>query len=180
MIFATVGTQLPFDRLLQALETWAARNPNVPVLAQSGDCTRKFAHVQTIRHLTQTEFSAALSSARLIVAHAGMGTILSASELGKPVILMPRRAKFDEHRNDHQLDTANEMRRLSNVTVVDDGEALHQALDLAVSLGFESGQASLSSIGQELDPLIEEVRKFVWTGAAYSPAGSMLDTTSAA
>jgi UDP-N-acetylglucosamine transferase subunit ALG13 len=47
-----------------------------------------------------------------------MGTILSAAELGKPVILMPRRAKFGEHRNDHQQDTALEMARLSNVTVV--------------------------------------------------------------
>jgi UDP-N-acetylglucosamine transferase subunit ALG13 len=56
-----------------------------------------------------------------------MGTILSAAELGKPVILMPRRAKFGEHRNDHQQDTAREMARLSNVTVAEDGEALHAA-----------------------------------------------------
>lgn len=180
MIFATVGTQLPFDRLLQGLETWASRNTNVPVLAQTGACSRTFSHIRTVRHLTQTEFRAKLESARLIVAHAGMGTILSASELGKPVILMPRRAKFNEHRNDHQLDTANEMKRLSNVTVVDDGEALHQALDLAVAAGFQSVPASRSSGGQELDPLIEEIRKFVWTGRVYSSAGSTLDMSSAA
>lgn len=180
MIFATVGTQLPFDRLLQGLEAWASRNPNVPILAQTGACTRTFSHIQTVRHLTQVEFRARLESARLVVAHAGMGTILSASELGKPVILMPRRSKFNEHRNDHQLDTANEMKRLSNVTVVDDGEALHQALDLAVSVGFESVPASQSSGSQELAPLIEEIRKFVWTGTAYSTASSMLDMTGAA
>jgi hypothetical protein len=67
-----------------------------------------------------------------------MGTILSAAELGKPLILMPRRAKFGEHRNDHQQDTALEMARLTNVTVVEDGEALHTELDLALARGFEA------------------------------------------
>jgi hypothetical protein len=67
-----------------------------------------------------------------------MGTILSAAELGKPLILMPRRAKFGEHRNDHQQDTALEMARLTNVTVVEDGEALHTELDMALARGFEA------------------------------------------
>jgi hypothetical protein len=67
-----------------------------------------------------------------------MGTILTAAELGKPLILMPRRAKFGEHRNDHQQDTVREMARLSNVSVVEDGEALHLELDRALARGFEA------------------------------------------
>ena len=39
---------------------------------------------------------------------------------------MPRRADLGEHRNDHQRDTAAEMSRLSNVTVVEDS-ASHNA-----------------------------------------------------
>ena len=121
MIFATVGTQLPFDRLLTGLDSWAARNPNLPIMAQTGVSSKPFASIQTVPHLGQSEFRKLIQQARLVVAHAGMGTILSAAELGKPIILMPRRAKFNEHRNDHQQDTANEMSRLSNVTVVSDG-----------------------------------------------------------
>lgn len=136
MIFATVGTQLPFDRLLAGLNSWAARNPNIPILAQAGRTARNFAHISTVRDLDQSSFRARFAEARLIVAHAGIGTILNAIELCKPVILMPRLARFGEHRNDHQRDTAAEMARLSNVTVVEDGEALHAALDAAQARGF--------------------------------------------
>jgi UDP-N-acetylglucosamine transferase subunit ALG13 len=162
MIFATVGTQLPFDRLLLGLEGWAAMNPGVPILAQTGATKHRFRHIETVSHLSQTAFCDHFSAARLVVAHAGMGTILSAAELGKPLILMPRRAKFGEHRNDHQQDTVREMARLSNITVADDGEALHRALDRALARGFE--EVCMRPTGQTdgLHPLIDAIRDFVW------------------
>ena len=177
MIFATVGTQLPFDRLLKGLDSWAAANRDVPILAQTGQSARRFAHMRTVAHLTQSEFRAAFEAASLIVAHAGMGTILSAAELGKPVILMPRLAKFGEHRNDHQQDTAREMARLSNVTVVEDGESLHAALDLARARNFTGVVSEPVTSGRPLDPLLRAVRDFVWTEApalefAGAPSGS--------
>lgn len=173
MIFATVGTQLPFDRLLLGLNSWAMRNPDVPILAQTGSSTRDFSHIKSVSHLSQSEFRARFEAARLVVAHAGMGSILSAAELGKPIVLMPRRAKFREHRNDHQQDTAKEMARLSNVTVVQDGEALHKALDHAVSRGFDTTAQPTVSQTDALDPLIEAVRDFVWSGfESTEPQGS--------
>lgn len=162
MIFATVGTQLPFDRLLIALDTWASTNATIPVFAQSGASQRKFRHIEITDQLSQSEFRNRMKEARLIVAHAGMGTILSAAELGKPLILMPRRAKFAEHRNDHQQDTVREMARLSNVTVVEDGEALHAALDAALARGFETIVASTPLAQDALAPLLDVIRDFVW------------------
>ncbi len=164
MIFATVGTQLPFDRLLSGLNSWAERNPGIPVLAQTGVTARRFRAIETATHLSQSDFQDRFEAARLIVAHAGMGTILSAAELGKPLILMPRRARFGEHRNDHQQDTAREMARLSNVTIAEDGEALHAALDLAVARGFETPQVVVCDGAGALDPLIDVIRDFVWKG----------------
>ena len=165
MIFATVGTQLPFDRLLEGLETWAQHNPDVPIMAQSGSSKRRFSHIRTVQQLGQTEFNKHLTEARLIVAHAGMGTILTATELGKPVVLMPRRTKFGEHRTNHQVHTAREMVRLSNVTVVEDREALHKTLDLALSRGFGTHFPNEFTNASGLDPLIETVREFVWSEA---------------
>lgn len=164
MIFATVGTQLPFDRLLTALDRWAVHNPDIPILAQSGATDRHYRHIETIPHLGQSEFNEHFRAARLVVAHAGMGSILSAAEMGKPIILMPRRAQFQEHRNDHQMDTAKEMARLSNVAVVQDGEALHQALDHALSQPSTASQLPAPSQACERDPLISAVRDFVWSG----------------
>ncbi|WP_406648182.1 glycosyltransferase [Aliisedimentitalea scapharcae] len=166
MIFATVGTQLPFDRLLTGLDRWAKHNSHVPVFAQCGESAAKVTSIETASMLGMSEFHRRFQAASLIVAHAGMGTILTAAELGKPVILMPRRARFGEHRNNHQQDTAREMSRLSNVTVVQDQDGLHNALDLAMS--GQTGGAHCAGVPQaaELAPLIEVIREFVWADAS--------------
>jgi UDP-N-acetylglucosamine transferase subunit ALG13 len=158
MIFATVGTQLPFDRLLSALDNWAASHPEVSVKAQTGRTDQKFAHMECAESLGQTDFTTAFETARVIVAHAGMGSILSASELGKPILLMPRRAAMGEHRNDHQLDTAAEMAALPNVTVVQDANDLAAALDriLAQPQTGDAGSAFAS------EQLINNLKHFIF------------------
>lgn len=163
MIFATVGTQLPFDRLLRALDTWAAMHPQVPVIAQTGRSAATFRHLQTCAHLDQRAFADTFAAARVVVAHAGMGTILTALDLGKPLILMPRRADLGEHRNDHQRDTAAEMARLSNVTVVETSEALCVALNRALGGPATPGDRAAAVAPP---PLIEAIRSFIWTGTA--------------
>jgi UDP-N-acetylglucosamine transferase subunit ALG13 len=157
-IFATVGTQLPFDRLLLALDTWAALNPSVPVLAQTGRTSRAYANLTTVPQMDQARFTAAVTQARVVVAHAGMGTILTALELGKPLILMPRRADLGEHRNDHQRDTAAEMRRLSTVTVVEDSAGLCAALQQCLRLdpAQPEGRSGVAS-----PALIDALRGFI-------------------
>ncbi|MBT3140450.1 hypothetical protein DS909_00825 [Phaeobacter gallaeciensis] len=170
MIFATVGTQLPFDRLLTGLDSWAERNPNTQVFAQCGLSKARVSHIDTTPTLGVSAFRRHFEAASLIVAHAGMGTILTAAELGKPVILLPRRACFNEHRNDHQQDTAKEMSRLSNVTVVQDQEALHRALDFAVSQEACGIQSVGEIVPTELDPLIDVIRDFVWADPSLETA----------
>lgn len=65
----------------------------------------------------------------MIVAHAGMGTILSALRYGKPILVMPRRASLGEQRNEHQLATASHLARLGKVTVAMDEQELRARLD---------------------------------------------------
>ena len=180
MIFATVGTQLPFDRMLTSLDNWAAHNPNIPVFAQTGHSPGSFPHIETVSSLSQTEFQDCFERARLVVAHAGMGTILSAAEVGKPLILMPRRLKFKEHRTDHQQDTAEEMARLSNVTVVQDGEALRKELDRALNCNFQLAPSTASSEAPELEQLLEAIRDFIWNRPTQQPSIKSADQSGAA
>jgi UDP-N-acetylglucosamine transferase subunit ALG13 len=161
MIFATTGTQLPFDRLLLGLDTWAARNLSIPIVAQAGLTSHRFRHLQTVTEMPQSDFRRHFQAARLVVAHAGMGTILSALELGIPLIIMPRRTQFGEHRNDHQQDTAREMSRFSQVVVAGNGEELHIALDQALASDFANTPAT-STAGDASAPLLETLRDFVW------------------
>ena len=107
MIFATVGTQLPFPRLIGAMEAYAADTGDA-VLAQTGAETRPAdtPHLSLCAALTPEAFDAAVASARAVVAHAGIGTVLAARTAVKPLILMPRRSALGEHRSDHQMATA--------------------------------------------------------------------------
>lgn len=116
MIFATVGTQLPFDRLVGALDAIAARLDE-EIIAQVGVSTGTWRNLTLRAKLPPTEFERCFAAARVVVAHAGVGTILSARRLAKPLIVVPRRHAFGEHRNDHQLATAKHVEGLRGVHV---------------------------------------------------------------
>ncbi len=130
MIFATVGTQLPFDRLIIALDEWAGVNPEVEVFAQIGRGEYQPRHATWKREIDPQEFREIMARCDTVVAHAGMGTIITAMELGKRVVVMPRRASLGEHRNEHQLATAARLEHLNGLVVVQAAEALAQALGL--------------------------------------------------
>lgn len=127
MIFAIAGTQLPFPRLMNALDAIAGRH-GLDILAQTADPGFSAVNIRTEVFLRGAAFDNAMAQARMIVAHAGIGAIMTAAELRKPMIIMPRRADLGEHRNDHQLATANRFADVPGLTVVHDEAALEKAL----------------------------------------------------
>jgi UDP-N-acetylglucosamine transferase subunit ALG13 len=128
LIFVTVGTQLAFDRMVAAVDRWAATR-NAEVFAQIGPGNLVPRHLEYRRFMTPAQCRERMLAAEAIVAHAGMGTILSALEMGKPLLVMPRRAALGEHRNDHQLATTRRFAELGSVSVAMDAAELHRKLD---------------------------------------------------
>lgn len=121
MILATVGTQLAFPRLILALAELAPRIDE-EIIAQTGtDRTDGLADLPPNLSLRKTmapaEFDAAFQKARVVVGHAGIGTILSARRMGKPLVILPRRHALGEHRNDHQIATARQVEKLPGIHV---------------------------------------------------------------
>lgn len=123
MIFVTVGTQLPFDRLVKAVDVWAARS-NASVFAQVGPSTTRFENIETAPFLTPDETTKRIRTASLIVAHAGMGTIFTCLAARRPLIVLPRSAELGEHRNEHQRATARKLGDRGIVTVAWDVDEL--------------------------------------------------------
>jgi UDP-N-acetylglucosamine transferase subunit ALG13 len=95
--------------------------------------------------LEPKEFYETLVSASLVISHAGMGSIISAIELGKPIIVVPRQAALGEHRNDHQLATARSLRKSSRVTVALDETELVEKLRQLDSIVVPTGPRALAS-----------------------------------
>lgn len=135
MIFATVGSQEPFDRLIRAVDEWAAARGRTDVLAQIGGSTFQPRHVQFTKFMDPAEFGKVMREARLVVAHAGMGSIITSLELGKPIVVMPRRGELHETRNDHQVATAERFGAQGRIIVANDELELPQKLDMALRIG---------------------------------------------
>jgi UDP-N-acetylglucosamine transferase subunit ALG13/glycosyltransferase involved in cell wall biosynthesis len=162
VIFVTVGTQIPFDRMVRAVDAWALERHRSDVFAQIGPTDYRPKHIEWVPFLDPNECREKLSQASTIVAHAGMGTILSALELGKPIVVMPRRALFHEHRSDHQVDTAH--RFGDRVGVARDDRELHVLLDRLSDLSVSERIGATASAR-----LLAAVRSFV------SPAQARFD-----
>lgn len=156
MIFVTVGTQLTFDRLIKAVDGWAAQRGRTDVLAQVGPSDYAPSTIKVQKFMTPQECDQHMRAADVIVAHAGMGTILTALELGKPVLILPRRAALGEHRNDHQLATAQRFGELGSVSVAMDEAELMRKLDHIGQLGSAPRISPYAS-----DRLIGALRSFI-------------------
>lgn len=107
MILVTVGTQFPFDRLVRAVDEAAGAGlVSGEILAQVGRGGSRPKNMRWVETLEREEFARRVRQADRIVAHAGIGTILTALEAGKPLLVMPRLKRFGEVVNDHQVATA--------------------------------------------------------------------------
>ncbi len=155
MIFVTVGAQMPFDRLVRAVDEWAGRHGRRDVFAQIGTTTYIPQHIEFVRSLDAAAYALKLNEADVVVAHAGMGTILSALERGKPLLLMPRRGDLNETRNDHQIATADRFGARGMVHIARD------EVELASRLEELDQLPEPDRIGAQASPqLLEAIRDF--------------------
>ncbi len=161
MIFVTVGTDLPFDRMVKVIDKWARQSARQDVFAQIGEGGWEPEYIRFSNFLEPPEFNKLFKSADVIISHAGMGTILSALHFGKPILVMPKRASLGEHRSEHQVATARRMMELGNVNVAFDEHELRTRLDHLDTL----------SAGKQIDihagdSLISGLRAFIHQSTA--------------
>lgn len=154
MIFVTVGTQLAFPRLIDAMNR-IAPTLSETVIAQTGPGGGDWTNLDHRANLSPAAFAETFRAARAIVAHAGIGTILSARSAGKPLIVMPRRHALGEHRNDHQLATARQVAELPGIHVTEDETGI------AALLAAPELTAASEASSPAREALIARLRDFI-------------------
>jgi UDP-N-acetylglucosamine transferase subunit ALG13 len=130
MIFGTVGT-LAFNRLVAMIDQYAAADPAEEYVIQVGPSTYKPRFAKSFTFIGRGSLQRFYVEARVIVTHAGIGTIIETSALGKPVVLVPRLRKLGECVDDHQLQIAGYLSMRYGVPVVGEGDNLKTALAAA-------------------------------------------------
>jgi len=160
VIFVCVGTQLPFDRLVRAMDQWCGKS-GTEAFAQIAEVSSEGyvpKNMAWCRFLGPDDWDERFAAANVVVAHAGMGTIISALMAGKPIVIMPRRVAYNEHRNDHQVATARRFEGRPGVHVAMDELDLPTMVEAALSQPLVGAQR----LGRYADEsLIETIREFI-------------------
>jgi UDP-N-acetylglucosamine transferase subunit ALG13 len=106
MIYVTVGTMhLDFPRLIRAADRYAEQTDE-EIIIQIGMGSTIPTHATLFDFKPREEILEIQREARIIVTHAGIGSVIDALQMQKPLIVVPRLKKFGEHNTDHQLELA--------------------------------------------------------------------------
>lgn len=165
MIFVTVGNSTQgFRRLLEAVDILEGQGAfgDEPVLIQSGNNANfKPSYCEYGAFLSPEEFIRQINKAGTVICHAGAGTIIHVLRAGKIPVVMPRRKKYGEHVDDHQLELVDALSRLNRVIPALEPEDLPKAVAEArqrAAAGTDRSSCILGIVGKAIEELTGEIR----------------------
>jgi UDP-N-acetylglucosamine transferase subunit ALG13 len=158
VIFVTVGSLYGFDRLIQAADAAAPRFPEHEFFAQIGDGAYLPANMSHARLLDRGAFKATIANTQLIIAHAGMGSVITAMESAIPIILAPRSYELGEHNTDHQAATARWLQDRPGISVCFDTAQLGNAIAAALANRLGAAQMPRTAPPAFLDRIRDYIR----------------------
>lgn len=104
-VVVTVGTtDRDFRRLIERLV--AVIPTDAEVLWQTGASNVDGLDIDARKLVPESELVAAINAADVVVTHAGAGSLALTLQAGKVPVFVPRRARFDEQLDDHQVELA--------------------------------------------------------------------------
>ena len=160
LIFLTVGNwHRGFDRLVRAVDELKGQSViDEDVVAQVGFGEYRPANLEVMDFCSPAQFQSIAGEARIIVTHAGIGTIGEAISLGKPVIVIPRKAELGEAGDNHQRTTARQLEREGKVLAAYETSELAEKLEEArqfVPARGDGGQGILSLVEDFVADLVK-------------------------
>jgi UDP-N-acetylglucosamine transferase subunit ALG13 len=126
VILVTVGSNgSAFDRLLSELD---GLGRDEELVVQHGPSLLRPKGATCVPFMHFTELERAVASARLVITHAGVGSVLLALMNNKRPLVVPRLARYGEVVDDHQVHFAERLARESLITLVVDPRDLPRAV----------------------------------------------------
>ena len=130
MILVLLGTQdKPFTRLLDEIERLKKEKIiNDEIVVQAGLTKYKSENMEIHGLIQVDELMKLMKKSDLVITHGGVGSILSALQLDKKVIAIPRLAEYGEHTNNHQIQIVNEFFNTGYILKCDNPSDLESVL----------------------------------------------------
>lgn len=155
MIFLAVGSwHKGFDRLVKAVDELKGCGIIAEeVKAQIGEGKYKPNNLKVVDYYCSDEFARAIRQARIVISHAGMGTIIETTRQGKPIIVVPRKAELGEANTDHQFNTAKQLEAEGKILVA------YEESELPVKL--EEAKTFVPAKSESCQEILRVVQKFI-------------------
>lgn len=180
-LFLTVGSQMAFARLVDAVEQWSlapAVQARVDVFGQVGRAERPPRNFPSAVTLDADEYERRVAVADLVVAHAGTGTIFTALRHGTPLLVLARRAGLMETRNDHQDATALRFEARGLLEYARDEADLARRLDAWLARGAPRPAERAPALATHAGgPLVARLQAFLREALDLAPAASSAATS---
>lgn len=160
MIFVTIGSAvkgIEFTRLIKKMDE-IAEKINEEMVMQIGTIPYEPQNAQYFRYVSYQENLAYFRKASLVVGHSGTGTILNALRFQVPIVVVPRRHRYGEHTDDHQVELAQRLVGNELIKVVLEIEDLESAVKEVLARGKKVGKGKTFS---ERETLIKTLKDFV-------------------
>ena len=117
----------PFDRLVKAMDEIAGRMAE-EILIQKGSSKVEVVHAKSFDWDSYERIEELVKSARIIVCHAGVGTLLDCKRNEKHMIIVPRRREFGESFDNHQEEIAIAINSKGSGRLVENVAYLEEAI----------------------------------------------------
>lgn len=103
------------------------------------------------------DMQAALKKARIVITHGGPSSFIEALQFGKVPIVVPRKEKFHEHVNNHQVEfTELIAKRMNNIIPVYDIDDLKKTIDNYDEIA-ETKSSGESSNNKQFNEKLEKI-----------------------
>lgn len=177
MILVLFGTQdKPFDRLLDYVLKAAEENvfsDKDKIYLQIGQMeydknrikeNEKYKKLNFFSFKPFDELQKDIKNAKYIITHAGAGSMVDIAKKNKKMIIVPRRIKYNEHVNDHQIQLAEKFEEKKHGILVHDYTSFKEAIKDIDAFENKKYESNNEMFCKGLDSIIKDLLKNKKTG----------------
>ena len=159
MIFLTVGTQFPFDRLVKAVDEAIGQGLiEEEVWAQTGQSLYQPRSIEkSVDFLEKNIFDQWMKKASKIISHAGIGSITMAMDETKPLLVMPRLQKYGEVVNDHQVDIIRMFEKYGYLLAAYDVKELPEKIEALKSFKPQKRNTQAQKVAERVSKFLKKL-----------------------
>lgn len=158
MIFITLGSQkFQFNRILEEVDRLIQKRMiTEKVVAQIGACTYIPKYFEYQKFYDREGLDNEIDKADIIITHGGTGAIITSVKKGKKIIAVPRKKKYGEHVDDHQLEIIRQFDDLNLICPCYDVESLFEKFNRIREINIASYSSNTHVIIESIERYVEE------------------------